>query len=147
MNRSHSSVGPASRPHSLDLWRPRRRHILLAAALGILLHSELRTLNSELRAADDFTPDPSWKRLGKDLWFDQAGNRVVLRARVCQTDAPLEHLLCRKNSKEHESILVTEAPPQMIHAGLLLTGVEPGHPVRFRPKFEPPAGPVIAVEV
>ena len=31
-------------------------------------------------------------------------------------------------------------PPRQIHAGLLLTGAEPGHPVRFLPKFEPPAG-------
>jgi hypothetical protein len=33
----------------------------------------------------------------------------------------------------------------MIHAGLLLTGAEPGHPVRFRPEFEPPAGTPIAI--
>jgi hypothetical protein len=50
-------------------------------------------------------------------------------------------------SKEHESILATEAPPRMIHAGLILTGASPGHPVRFEPKFEPPAGTPIAIDV
>ncbi len=35
----------------------------------------------------------------------------------------------------------------MIHAGLLLTGAEPGHPVRFQPAFEPPTGRAIAIEV
>ena len=70
---------------------------------------------------------------------------MVLRARVALQDGALEHLLCRKGTKEHESILATEAPPRMIHAGLLLVGGSPGHPVRFEPKFEPPAGSPIAI--
>ena len=60
---------------------------------------------------------------------------------------PLEHLVCLKGTKEHEAILATEAQPRQIHAGLLLTGAEPGHPVRFLPKFEPPTGTPIAIEV
>ena len=95
----------------------------------------------------EFQPDPAWKSLGQDLWFDPPAKRVVLRARVCQTDAILEHFLCLKGTKEHESILATEAPPKIIHAALILTGANPGHPVRFEPKFEPPAGDLIAIEV
>ena len=56
-------------------------------------------------------------------------------------EGPLEHLLCLKGTKEHEAILATDAQPRQIHAGLLLTGAEPGHPVRFLPKFEPPPAP------
>ena len=97
--------------------------------------------------ADSFRPDPAWKSLGQDLWFDPQAKRVVLRARVCQTDATLEHLMCLKGTKEHESILATEAPPKIIHAGLILTGANPGHPVRFEPTFDPPAGTPIAIEV
>ncbi len=97
--------------------------------------------------ADSFRPDPAWKPLGQDLWFDPTARRVAFRARVCLTDGILEHLVCSKNSKEHESILATEAPPKLIHAGLLLAGATPGHPVRFEPKFEPPAGPEIDITV
>jgi hypothetical protein len=96
---------------------------------------------------DSFKPDPAWKPLGKDVWFDAQGKRVVLRARVALQDGALEHLLCRKGTKEHESVLATEALPKMIHAGLLLTGANQGHPVQFEPKFAPPTGSAIAIEV
>ena len=85
-------------------------------------------------------PDPSWKPLGRSLWFDPAGKRLVVRAKVVLREGQLEHLLCLKGTKEHEAILATDAQPRQIHAGLLLTGAEPGHPVRFLPKFEPPTG-------
>ena len=97
---------------------------------------------------DSFKPDPSWKSLGgKDAWFDAKGKRLVIRARVALQDGVLEHLLCRKGTKEHESILATEAPAKWIHTGLLLAGANPGHPVRFQPKFEPPSGTPIAIEL
>lgn len=94
---------------------------------------------------DTFKPDPAWKAQGKSLWFDPKERRLILRAKVAIRDGFLEHLLCRTGTKEHESILATEAEPRMIHAGLLLTGAEPGHPVRFRPTFEPPTGTPIAI--
>lgn len=98
-------------------------------------------------SADSFQPDPAWKPLGTDLWFDAKARRVVLRARICQTEATLEHLVCLKGTKEHESILATEAPAKLIHAGLLLTGATPGHPVQFEPQFAPPTGTEVAIEV
>jgi hypothetical protein len=91
-------------------------------------------------------PDPGWKELGRSLWFDLKGNRVILRARVVLREGQLEHLMCKKGTKEHEAIVATDAPPQRIHAALLLTGAEPGHPVQFVPKFAPPAGTAIAIE-
>jgi len=97
--------------------------------------------------ADAFKPEPTWKPLGTDLWFDPQNRTLVLRTRVALRDGALEHLLCLRNTKEHEAILATSATPKLIHAGLLLTGVEPGHPVRFRPEFQPPEGPPIAIEV
>src|SRR3982751_1387155 len=103
---------------------------------------------SETRSPkSDFTPDPDWKPLGKSLWFDPKTRRLILRAHVALTEGFLEHLLCREQTKEHESILATGAEPKQIHAGLLLTGAESGHPVRFRPKFEPPAGSPIQIEL
>lgn len=96
---------------------------------------------------DTFQADPSWKPLGPSLWFDPAQRRLILRARVVLRDGFLEHLLCKRNIKEHEAILATDAPPRIIHAGLLLTGAEKGHPVRFQPRFEPPTGSPIAIDL
>lgn len=96
---------------------------------------------------DSFQPQAGWKSLGRSLWFDPERKTLVIRARIALTDGPLEHLLCLKGTKEHESILATDAAPRQIHAGLLLTGAEPGHPVRFRPRFQPPTGTPIAIEV
>ena len=97
--------------------------------------------------ADDFRPDPEWKPLGRSLWFDPAKKRLVLRARVALREGYLEHLLCREQTKEHESILATDAAPRMIHAGLLLTGAEVGRPVVFQPEFQPPAGTPIRIDL
>ncbi len=96
---------------------------------------------------DSFRPDPSWKALGPSLWFDAKQKRLVVRARVALREGPLEHLLCLKGTKEHEAVLATSANPRMIKAGLLLTGAEAGHPVRFVPKFEPPTGSPIDIEL
>jgi hypothetical protein len=97
--------------------------------------------------AAPLAPDPSWKALGPSLWLDPAARTLHLQARVCLREGDLEHLLCLERSKEHESILVTDARPRAIHAGLLAIGAKVGHPVRFDPKFEPPAGSPIAIEV
>ena len=119
----------------------------LLAALTLVTQAEARDKTAPTPSADSFQPDPAWKPLGQDAWFDPKEKRLVLRARIAVQDGVLEHLLCRKGTKEHESVLATEAPARMIHAGLLLAGATPGHPVRFDPKFEPPAGPAIAIEV
>ena len=62
-------------------------------------------------------------------------------------DGYLEHLMCSKGTKEHEAILATDAVPNQIHAVLLMTGAEAGKPVQFFPKFEPPTGSAIAIEL
>ena len=98
-------------------------------------------------AAETLQPNPAWKPLGRSLWFDPKRKELVIAARVVLREGPLEHLVCLKGTKEHEAILATQARPREIHAGLLLTGAEPGHPVRFLPKFEPPAGTRIAIEL
>ena len=98
-------------------------------------------------AANTLEPSPQWKSLGRSLWFDPGKKQLVVRAKVVLREGPLEHLVCLKGTKEHEAILATDAQPRQIHAGLLLTGAEPGHPVRFEPKFEPPAGTPIAIEL
>lgn len=98
-------------------------------------------------AANTLEPSPQWKPLGRSLWFDPGKKQLIVRAKVVLREGPLEHLVCLKGTKEHEAILATDAQPRQIHAGLLLTGAESGHPVRFEPKFEPPAGTPIAIEL
>lgn len=119
------------------------------SASALLLLAALATGQGvdPLARPDDFKPDPAWKELGPSLWFDAKGRRLVIRARVVLREGALEHLLCRKGTKEHEAILATAAPPRLVHAGLLLTGAEVGHPVRFQPKFLPPAGSPIAIDL
>ena len=96
---------------------------------------------------DAFKPESGWKALGPSLWFDPKGRRLAIRARVVLREGALEHLLCLKGTKEHEAILATSAVPRQIHAGLLLTGAEAGHGVRFLPKFEPPTGTPVTIEL
>ena len=71
----------------------------------------------------------------------------MVQTRLVLREGPLEHLLCLKGTKEHEAILATDAKPRLIHAGLLLTGAEPGQPVKFDPRFVPPKGSAIAIEL
>jgi hypothetical protein len=92
-------------------------------------------------------PDPSWGSLGRSLWLDPKAKRVILQARVVLREGMLEHLMCLKGTKEHEAILATDAVARQIHAALLAIGAEPCHPVRFLPKFEPPKGSAIGIEL
>lgn len=97
-------------------------------------------------AVDNFKPDAKWKELGKNIWFDAEERCLILRARVTLREGYLEHLLCLEYTKEHESVMATEAPARMIHAGLILVAGEPGSPVKFRPAFKAPAGPEVEIE-
>jgi hypothetical protein len=122
--------------------------LLLYCVSVVLAGDEPPAVGPEKRpAANTLEPSPQWKPLGRSLWFDPGKKQLVVRAKVVLREGPLEHLVCLKGTKEHEAILATDAPPRQIHAGLLLTGAEPGHPVRFEPKFEPPAGTPIAIEL
>ncbi|WP_165224468.1 YdjY domain-containing protein [Aquisphaera insulae] len=121
---------------------------VLSIAMAVLVTAQAQSARPDSAApASPREPDASWKPLARSLWFDPARKQVIIRARVVLREGPLEHLMCLKGTKEHEAILATDAPARQIHAGLLLTGAEEGHPVRFLPKFEPPAGSPIAIEL
>ncbi len=64
----------------------------------------------------------------------------------------LEVVVCSKNSREHETLVVTEARPSDVHAALLLLGLEPGAPgawgwdrARSKMTVTPPMGPGVRV--
>jgi hypothetical protein len=85
----------------------------------------------------------------KKLWLEVEGKqrRVVVEGVVCLRKAGfgLECLLCRKATKEHESILATEADARMIHAALEGANAKPGSPVDYVPKFKAPTGQRIQI--
>jgi hypothetical protein len=124
-------------------------HGPLVFALLLLMPGQPPPAAAKTEKTDILVAEPTWTALGRgqDLWFDRQSKRVIARAKVVLREGMLEHLLCLKGTKEHEAILATEAVPNEIHAALLLTGATPGHPVRFEPKFEPPAGSAIGIEL
>jgi len=122
-------------------------HALLFLVIAPVLAAPPPEPPRDAAESDTIRPDPAWKALGTNLWFDPQGRRLVLRARVVLREGPLEHLLCLKGTKEHEAILASDAIPYQIHAGLLATGAKKGQPVQFLPKFVPPTGDPIAIEI
>ena len=44
----------------------------------------------------------------------------------------LEVIICRADSREHESVVVTKALPSHVHAALLLLGAQPGLPTSWK---------------
>lgn len=79
--------------------------------------------------------------------LDAAGKRLLLKGEICMREGLLEMLACLKQSKEHESIVSVETKAQIVHAGLLALGLEPGRPVQFAPEYKAASGPRIAIHV
>ena len=76
---------------------------------------------------------------------------VDVTATVCLRRGDfLEMFACTKDTREHESILVIDSAPSTMHLGLLLLGLEPGKPLSYDMKADPPKlvpakGPEVAV--
>ncbi len=85
----------------------------------------------------------------KNLFFEKAGDvrKVHLMTEVCLREGPLEVLLCKLNTKEHESILHVDADAREIHFALIAAGAQPGTPVKFVPKFEAATGTKIKLSL
>jgi hypothetical protein len=73
--------------------------------------------------------------------------RVLIESTICLREGQLEQLLCRNQTKEHESILTAAVDARDIHKALLAAGAEKGSPVEFTPKFKPASGTVIKVSL
>lgn len=87
-------------------------------------------------------------RLPGGTVVDRASGEVVVPAFVATNHGWLEQIACRAGTREHEALLVVETPPSEVHAGLLLLGLEPGRPGRWRyddgaVRTEAPSGPAI----
>jgi hypothetical protein len=79
--------------------------------------------------------------------LDVKGKKVLLKTQVALRQGSLEMLCCKKQTKEHESILSLDAMAQVVHAGLLRIGAKPGTPVQYNPEFQAPTGQKIDIFV
>ena len=81
------------------------------------------------------------------VWLDVANKKVVLRGQLCLREGMLEMLICKSQTKEHESVVSIDAEAYTIHAALMALGAKPGTPVKFQPEYQPPTGQKIEVYV
>ncbi|MCA9007305.1 MAG: hypothetical protein KDA70_18690 [Planctomycetaceae bacterium] len=100
---------------------------------------------STAEAKSKETDEPVALNRQKTVLLDLPHKKLLLKTHVCLQEGVLEMLLCKKQTKEHESILSIESPATAIHAGLLAIGAKVGTPVKFTPKFQPPQGQVLNI--
>ncbi len=87
------------------------------------------------------------------IHIDRASNTIAIQAYVALRQGPLELLLCRRLTKEYESILTTDARPSHIHAALLALGLDPGRPAYYDDThakaaiYVPPAGAELTIRL
>lgn len=81
------------------------------------------------------------------VFLDRKESCLWLKTTVAQETGVLEMFLCRRGTKEHESVVAVDSPAFVIHAGLLALGLEPGQPARFEPEFMPPSGTELSITV
>jgi hypothetical protein len=90
-----------------------------------------------------------WRRLSDkdEVWIDLEEKRVIVGGEICLNAGLLEMFACPYGSRAHESIVSVNAPADLVHAGLLAVGAQPGSPVEFDPEFRPASGPIVKVDV
>lgn len=118
------------------------KSILSALALMALVSSP-----GFAQEADESKPANAAAKLvplnkNETVLLDAANKKVVLKTHVVLRDGVLEMFLCRKQTKEHESIIALEGKAYVVHTGLLAIGAEPGHPMIYSEegKYTPPTG-------
>lgn len=104
-------------------------------------------------------PSPGMKEAFPHVRVDQAARVVeidgIVPIDVHNKETPdvyLEVTVCTRDSKEHESLVMTEAKPSDVHAALLLLRLKPGKPgsVEFDGKTlqrTPPTGDGLTVSI
>lgn len=78
--------------------------------------------------------------------IDLPTRSLLVTGRVNQVSGLVEYLAVGAEGKTHESILVVEATPSDVHAGLLLLGLRPGGGVTEQGQGKP-FGPLVDVRI
>lgn len=118
-----------------------RRHI--AVVLAVL--ASIPVAAAEPAAAPATTTEPVALNPQKTVLLDRPNGKLLLKTKVVLREGVLEMLICKSQTKEHESILAIDADAYLIHAGLLLLGAQPGKPAMYDTEFHPPTGQVIDI--
>lgn len=101
------------------------------------------------------TPDSAVKKVrltpSPSVFLETEGKarRVLVEAVVIHREdkLELEEFLCKKQSKEHESILSGDFDARDIHTTLLAAGAKSGTPVVYHPNYKAATGSRIKVSV
>ena len=140
-----STVNPQTSSASVE--EPPTRttsHDATSESPGYSTASEPKPINKE----------PGFRETFPGLHVDVANKIIELDAEVpinAQAERVyLEVLVCTPNSREHETLVVTNVKPSQVHAMLLLIGAQPGTPPRWdfdgtNLKPVAPTGPVLDV--
>jgi len=86
----------------------------------------------------------------KEVSLDLRKREARFDAKVVLRSGPLELLVCKQGTKEHESILSTTALPSHLHAAMLALGLTPGRAAKWIDeagftKAIPPRGPELRI--
>ncbi|MEM8944076.1 MAG: YdjY domain-containing protein [Planctomycetota bacterium] len=81
------------------------------------------------------------------VWIDPREKQVFVDGYVSLDEGLLEMFACTMGTKEHESVIAVYSSAKMVHTALLAVGAIPGHPVRWDPTYQPPAGMEIDIEI
>lgn len=87
-----------------------------------------------------------------DVRVNLATREVQFAAIVCLTEGWLEQIVCSPNTREHETLMVTDVRPSNLHAAMLLAKYESGTPGRWKYEDDrysviPPTGTAVEVLV
>jgi hypothetical protein len=80
------------------------------------------------------------------VWIDKKNKEVILIGTVCRANYPLEFFATYPD-RGYESVVVIYTQPSIVHTALLALGAKPGKPVQFDPKYIPPSGAEVAINV
>ena len=125
---------------------------ILAACVLTACQSPPPHHNAGSDAGADTSPAPhshTWIDLTPHIRIDRDSLTVEFDARVAMDchnpttpDVYLELIACSPDTREHESLVVTDATPSLIHAALLTVGLEPGSPANLSAATPPSGGPI-----
>ena len=80
------------------------------------------------------------------VWIDKKNKEVILVGSVCRANYPLEFFATYPD-RGYESVVVIYTKPSIVHGALLALGAKPGKPVQYEPKFIPPSGTEVEIDV
>lgn len=70
--------------------------------------------------------------LAPGIEVDRGEGEVRVAGQAALDEGWLEQAVCLAGTREHESLVVIESPPRMVHAALLMLGLEAGRPGSWR---------------